>query len=140
MYGLFLSSLEQIQCQRIWWKDLWCCPLIRNDYLASGVNKVKKVDWDHKGRVLITESALKLAVISVYAVNGTDNPYKDPTTAQLNGTRHDRKLTFHKLLLETCQQYEADGWCVVLAGDKNISRTRFDSHPYLRTTPQHVKN
>ena len=114
--------------------------LIRNDYIADSVSKVKEVNWDLEGRVLITEAISKLAVINVYAVNGTENPYQDPITGHITGTRHDRKLAFHEYLLKTCQQYEANGWRVVLAGDMNISRTRLDSHPYLRNNPRHVKN
>lgn len=85
--------------------------------------------------------SLKLALYNIYAVNGTDNPYRDPTTGAVLGTRHDRKLAFHRLLMEECQIMEADGREVLLAGDFNVAPDARDGFPKLRTFPQqHVVN
>jgi exonuclease III len=57
------------------------------------------------------------------------------------GTRHDRKLAFHRHLLAECLALEKDGWKVILAGDFNVAREEIDGYPYLRTQPhQHVFN
>lgn len=117
---------------------------------------VRTVDWDHEGRISIVEivqdqecpapGALppthrRIAIFNIYAVNGTDNPYKNPATGAICGTRHDRKLEFHRLLMEECMKYEEKDWDVVLGGDMNVAPERIDGWPKLRTWPmQHVKN
>jgi exonuclease III len=74
-------------------------------------------------------------------VNGTDAPYKDSTTGENVGTRHDRKLQVHRLLQNECRELEERGFAVVLAGDINIARSRLDGFPRLRESPvQHCKN
>jgi exonuclease III len=104
------------------------------------------VPWDLEGRVLSTllpdyTDARMLAVINGYWVNGTSNPYRDPLTGEVSGTRHDYKLQFHQLMLAECQRLEATGYQVVLIGDMNIAPARIDGHPRLRTSPvEHVKN
>lgn len=115
--------------------------LLRKDFLEQEVTKCRAVTWDCEGRVLVTETRSKLAIFNIYAVNGTDNPYKDPKTGQVVGTRHDRKLAFHILLLEECRKLENAGWQVVLTGDMNISPQPIDGYPKIRTHPeQHVRN
>jgi exonuclease III len=85
--------------------------------------------------------SLKLVLFNIYAVNGTDNPYRDSSTEVVTGTRHDRKLAFHKLLMEDCQRRERDGRSVVLGGDMNVAPAPIDGYPRLRTFPyQHVLN
>ena len=79
-------------------------------------------------------------VINVYAVNGTTYDNRDPSTGKVVGTRHDRKRRFHSLLRNEVDQYENQGWNVVLAGDMNISRTKIDSFPQLRMGEEHVRN
>lgn len=122
------------------------CTIIRQDYYDRAVDRVRECDWDLEGRILICETkadekAPKLAIINLYAVNGTDLPYKDPHTGQVVGTRHDRKLQVHALLQAECRQLEADGFQVILAGDMNIARSSLDGHPSLREHPrQHCVN
>ncbi|KIW78237.1 hypothetical protein Z517_08071 [Fonsecaea pedrosoi CBS 271.37] len=113
---------------------------LRDDF-ASSVRVTRRPDWDLEGRVLIHEHEVGLVIINGYWVNGTSNPYRDPTTGQISGTRHDHKLRFHRHMLEVVLQYEAANRHVILIGDMNIARSRIDGHPNLRTSPpQHVKN
>lgn len=114
------------------------CTLIRRD--LSNVH-TKTVDWDLEGRVLISELASDgLAVINVYAVNGTSYDYRDSTSGKVIGTRHDRKRAFHSHLRDEVRSYEQHGWDVLVIGDINISRTKTDSFPQLRMGKEHVKN
>jgi exonuclease III len=114
--------------------------LIRSDFARDEVLCVREVDWDIEGRVLVTETKSKIALFNIYAVNGTDNPYRD-STGIVVGTRHDRKLAFHRHLLAECLALEKDGWKVILAGDFNVAREEIDGYPYLRTqSHQHVFN
>ena len=104
---------------------------------------VRTVDWDREGRIQIveTQTTPKLSIWNIYAVNGTENPYKDSKTGAVIGTRHDRKLAVHKHLLEEAQSLEQQDYSVILAGDLNIARDILDGHPNLRTFPeQHVRN
>ena len=122
------------------------CTIVRRDFRDKYVEKICEVDWDVEGRFLVfetkaTESMPKLALINVYAVNGTDNPYKDPVSGEIVGTRHDRKLRVHRLLQDECRKLEANGFGVVVAGDLNIARSTLDGYPKLRTFPrQHCIN
>ena len=104
------------------------------------------MSWDAEGRILVIETEAfgripKLQIFNVYAVNGTDLPYKDSETGIAIGTRHDRKLQVHALLQAECRELEARGFGIILAGDMNIARSRIDGHPNLRTFPnQHCLN
>jgi exonuclease III len=98
------------------------CTIIREDYSKTVVERIQPVNWDAEGRFLMLETKEslgipKLAIINVYAVNGTDNPYKDSKTGEILGTRHDRKIQVHSLLQAECRRLEADGFGVILAGD-----------------------
>ena len=115
--------------------------VIRQDYMHETVTGVREVSWDNEGRILITETNTKLSIWNIYAVNGTSSPWRDPENGKVIGTRHDKKLAFHKLLVDECKKLEADGWNLVLCGDLNVAREPIDGHPKLRTNPeQHVKN
>lgn len=120
------------------------CSIIRQDLYTAFQVKVRTVNWDKEGRVSVVEltsPSTKLVLFNIYAVNGTDNPYRDPATGTIRGTRHDRKLAFHKHLMEDCLQLGKDNWEVLLAGDMNVAPSRIDGHPRLRTFPQqHVIN
>lgn len=120
------------------------CSIIRSDILSACKGSVRTVEWDREGRVSIVElrfPTTKIALFNIYAVNGTDNPYRDPWTGVIRGTRHDRKLVFHRLLKEECVQLEEEGWDVLLAGDMNVAPSTLDGFPRLRTFPQqHVLN
>ena len=114
--------------------------IIRDD-VALDIDSCRQVEWDREGRVLVLETKSKLAILNIYAVNGTSNPYRDPKSGVEIGTRHDRKLQFHRALLRECLDLENAGFLVVLAGDMNIARGHLDGHPSLRTVPyQHVIN
>ncbi|KAI9845900.1 MAG: hypothetical protein M1837_004436 [Sclerophora amabilis] len=114
--------------------------LIREDSWELEVDNCREVDWDLEGRVLVLEMKSKLAIFNIYAVNGTDSPYRDSQSGAIVGTRHDRKLQFHKALMDECIAMEKRGFKVVLAGDFNIARSALDAHPFLRTSSQHASN
>lgn len=134
--------------------------LVRRDVATSGIDVglydgrdrkavrtvTKAVPWDLEGRVLVTlvpdyTTGRKLAVINGYWVNGTENPYRDPVTSEVSGTRHDHKLRFHQHMLDECRRLEKEDYQVVLVGDMNIAPARIDGHPNLRTSPvRHVIN
>lgn len=115
--------------------------IIRADFLEACVTDVREVDWDQEGRVLVVETRQRLSIWNIYAVNGTTSPYRDSLTGKVIGTRHDKKLAFHKALIDECKQLEDQGWKLVLAGDFNVAREQIDGFPKLRTKPeQHIKN
>jgi exonuclease III len=120
------------------------CSILRTDLHKTYQINIRTVDWDKEGRISIvqlTGKSAKLAIFNIYAVNGTSNPYRDPTTGVVTGTRHDRKLQFHRLLMQECLDLEAASWHVLLAGDMNVAPDARDGHPKLRTFPkQHVLN
>ncbi|KAJ4351853.1 uncharacterized protein N0V89_007197 [Didymosphaeria variabile] len=120
------------------------CSIVREDLTTKYQTKVRTVEWDKEGRISVVElrnDSTKIALFNIYAVNGTDNPYRNPATGAISGTRHDRKLAFHRHLMEECLSLEEEGWQVLLAGDMNVAPARIDGHPRLRTFPQqHVFN
>lgn len=123
------------------------CSIVRSDFLETHHARVRTVEWDLEGRFQIIETEggesgmPKLSIWNIYAVNGTDNPYKDPVTGAVTGTRHDRKLAVHALLLTECKRLESERYAVILAGDLNIARGVLDGFPNLRTFPeQHSRN
>lgn len=118
------------------------CTIVRKDFTAKYQPNVRSVDWDLEGRIQIVETQdPKLSIWNIYAVNGTDNPYKDSNTGAVVGTRHDRKLAVHKHMLDEAKSLESRGYGVILAGDMNIARSHLDGYPNLRTSPQqHVIN
>ncbi|KAF3003222.1 hypothetical protein E8E13_009873 [Curvularia kusanoi] len=120
------------------------CSILRRSLSQRYTVNVRTVDWDAEGRVSVVEltnGEEKLAIFNIYAVNGTDNPYRDPTTGRVCGTRHDRKRAFHALLASECKRLEEQGWEVLLGGDMNVAPDARDGWPKLRTFPQaHVLN
>ena len=116
------------------------CSILRSDLREKHSVNVRAVDWDREGRVSITEivhlvTGSKLAVFNIYAVNGTQNPYREPSTGQVCGTRHSRKRQFHQLLAQECRDLEEAGWLVLLAGDMNVAPDTRDGFPNLRVFP-----
>ncbi|KAI4952430.1 hypothetical protein J4E91_002900 [Alternaria rosae] len=122
------------------------CSLIRRDLYIPYKIAIRTVDWDNEGRISVVElrsktSTAKLAIFNIYAVNGTENAYRDPETGAFKGTRNDRKRAFHKLLARECRELEEQGWDVLLAGDMNVAPDERDGYPRLRIFPQaHVLN
>ncbi|PVI05313.1 DNase I-like protein [Periconia macrospinosa] len=119
------------------------CSIIRSDILTRFETKVRTVDRDKEGRVSVVEligASSKFAIFNIYAVNGTENPYRSSKGAIL-GTRHDRKLAFHRLLMEECIKLEKEGWHTLLMGDMNVAPDARDGYPTLRMFPhQHALN
>jgi len=122
------------------------CSIVHADFAQVFVERMREVDWDLEGRFSVIETRAygdvpKLAFFNVYLVNGTDNAYKDSSTGEVVGTRHDRKLEVHRQLEAECRALAAEGFEIIIAGDCNIARSRLDGHPNLRTFPhQHVLN
>jgi exonuclease III len=120
------------------------CSILRTDLRKRYKVNVRTVTWDQEGRISVIElvtASSKLAIFNIYAVNGTENPYRDPETGAVKGTRHDRKLQVHRLLRQECLDLEAAGWEVLLAGDMNVAPDARDGYPKLRTFPlQHQIN
>ncbi|MCJ1247120.1 hypothetical protein MMC30_004331 [Trapelia coarctata] len=121
------------------------CTLIRDNPLSGEQlavdDLIKEVPWDLEGRVLVVEiPRRKVTVFNIYAVNGTDNPYRNTQTGQIIGTRHDRKRAFHAELKMECESYERKGWAVVIAGDLNIARSPLDGFPGRRMGQEHMRN
>jgi exonuclease III len=120
------------------------CSIMRTELRTLYRVNIRTVDWDQEGRISVVELATdsaKLAIFNIYAVNGTENPYRDSRTGEVKGTRHDRKLQVHRLLMQECCELEAAGWNVLIAGDINIAPDARDGYPKLRTFPvQHRIN
>lgn len=139
--------------------------ILREDFANQCVATVRHAGWDLEGRASIVElqrgmsdgsgdnnlngpggkgergTSPPLALINVYAVNGTSAPYRSPEDGHTVGTRHDHKMAFHSKLRDECLQLEKRGFDVVVAGDLNVARGQLDGHPRLRTWPrQHCKN
>lgn len=115
------------------------CSILRSDLRDKYSVNVRTVDWDSEGRISVVELTApdsRFAVLNIYAVNGTDNPYRDPKTGVQKGTRHDRKLAAHRFLAEECKTLEQQGWHVLLGGDMNVAPDARDGYPKLRTFPQ----
>jgi len=115
--------------------------IIRKDVLETRVVRVRTVDWDAEGRVSVVELRGGLHVWNVYAVNGTDNLWRDSESGAVLGSRHDKKLLVQRKIVEDCMEAERSGCHVVIVGDLNVAPARIDGHPNLRTFPeQHVVN
>jgi exodeoxyribonuclease-3 len=110
---------------------------VRND-VATQITTARGVDWDDEGRVLVLEMS-DFAMINLYAVNGTDAQYIIRTTGETTGqTRHQRKRQFNHLLKRECLDLASRGYEICIVGDINISRTKIDSVPRLRSSENHV--
>lgn len=98
-------------------------------------------EWDREGRVVVTELVTRsemLAVVNVYAVNGTNKPYWSHELGRVDGDRHAWKRRFIERLAAECQALRDRGLELVLIGDWNVSRTKLDTHPRLRTEEPHA--
>lgn len=94
--------------------------------------------WDREGRVLVTALPdLGLAIINLYAVNGTAKPYVDPCTGLPDGDRHQHKRRFQDRVFALAAEHRATA-DVVLIGDWNVSRAAIDVTPRLRTEEPHA--
>ena len=92
--------------------------------------------WDLEGRVVVVRRP-GLAIVNVYAVNGTAKPYYD-ASGRVAGDRHALKRRFQAQVMELGRELRRAGG-VVLAGDWNVSRAAQDTHPRLRTEEPHAR-
>lgn len=91
--------------------------------------------WDREGRVVITPLPEQgFTLVNVYLVNGTSRPYYDPDTGRPDGDRHAFKRRLQRLLMDEARALGD----VVIIGDFNVSRTKLDVHPRLRTEGPHA--
>jgi exodeoxyribonuclease III len=90
-------------------------------------------DWDREGRVVIT-SVGGIAIVNVYLVNGTSRPWFDPETGERAGDRHSFKRALQRLVLDEAAKLGD----VVVVGDFNVSRSKLDVYPRLRTEEPHA--
>lgn len=97
----------------------------------------REVSWDAEGRVVILEMKSGWALVNVYALNGSENMWKDPAGVLFPKTRNERKREFNRLLLKECHRMQARGLRLVLIGDFNVSLTKQDCLPRLRTEYPH---
>ena len=96
-------------------------------------------DWDREGRAIVCHLRdAGVAVGNVYAVNGTSRPHFDHARDAVHGDRHAFKQAFVARLGEECAALQAHGLPLLLAGDWNISRSRIDTTPRLRTEEPHA--
>jgi len=103
---------------------------------ARGRWRPEATPWDLEGRVIAIRKR-GIAVVNVYAVNGTAKPYYDETGA-VAGNRHDLKRRFQSRIMDLGRALRRDGG-VIMAGDWNVSRTAQDTHPRLRTEEPHAQ-
>jgi exodeoxyribonuclease III len=96
--------------------------------------------WDREGRVVISELPSKqLAVVNLYAVNGTSKPYYDHELGRIDGDRHAFKRRVNLAIMREAEALAARGMRLVLVGDWNISRAPIDTHPRLRSGEPHAR-
>lgn len=93
-------------------------------------------EWDREGRVVVVRRG-ELAIVNVYAVNGTDKPYLDEE-GRVAGDRHAFKRRFQAQVFEMARALRQEG-PVLLAGDWNVSPAKIDIHPRLRTEEPHAQ-
>src|SRR6185312_7155444 len=104
----------------------------------AGDTTVVTPAWDREGRVVVTELRERgLAIVNLYAVNGTAKAYFDPATGTRDGDRHAFKQRFQARRLELAGEL-ARTRRVILAGDWNVSQTAQDVTPRLRTEEPHA--
>jgi exodeoxyribonuclease III len=93
-------------------------------------------EWDLEGRVIVVRRN-DLAIVNLYAVNGTSKPYFD-NAGRIAGDRHELKRRFQSSVMALGRELRKEG-AVIMAGDWNVSRTAQDTHPRLRTEEPHVR-
>jgi exodeoxyribonuclease III len=92
--------------------------------------------WDLEGRVVVVRRQ-GLAIVNVYAVNGTAKPYYD-VAGRVAGDRHEWKRRFQAHVMDLGRDLRREGG-VVMAGDWNVSRSAIDTYPRLRTEGPHAR-
>ena len=102
-------------------------------------SRAYRFPWDLEGRAVVVEIG-EIAIVNVYAVNGTDKPYWDHDLGRIEGDRHAFKRRWNVRLFEECAQLRVrdPSLELVMLGDWNVSRTRMDTFPRLRTEEPHA--
>ena len=96
-------------------------------------------EWDREGRVVMTLlPKLRWLVVNVYAVNGTPKPYWDHERNRCVGDRHAFKRRFIGKLGDELAALRKEDLQLILIGDWNVSRTKLDTFPRLRTEAPHA--
>jgi hypothetical protein len=75
------------------------CNTSRGATSTTSMEQARTVDWDNEGCISIVElesTHHRLAIFSIYAVNGTNYAYRNPTTDTFRSASHDRILKFNK--------------------------------------------
>ncbi|KAI8932473.1 hypothetical protein NX059_010656 [Plenodomus lindquistii] len=120
------------------------CSILRKDLYSKYDVTIRVVSWDLEGRICVVQlisPTVRLGIYNIYAVNGTNNDWRDSETGALKGNRHIKKRMLHHNLAIECRELVEDGWHILLAGDMNVAPTALDGYPKLRTHPaEHVKN
>jgi len=93
--------------------------------------------WDLEGRVVAVRKT-GLAVVNIYAVNGTSKPYYNEQ-GEVSGDRHALKRRFQAQVVNLGYELRREG-SVILAGDWNVSRTALDTYPRLRAEEPHARD
>jgi exodeoxyribonuclease-3 len=107
----------------------------RADFDASPLT----FDWDREGRIVVTRIAsMHLAIVNVYAVNGTSRPYWNHELGRYDGDRHVFKRRFIEQLAAEAAALRGAGLQLAMVGDWNVSRTRLDTWPRLRIEEPHA--
>ncbi len=106
---------------------------------ALGPIALARAEWDREGRVVVVALPhANLAVINVYAVNGTAKPYWDHERGAFHGDRNSWKRRFHEHVVDVALSLRDRGVDLLLIGDWNISQERIDITPRLRTEEPHA--
>lgn len=79
-----------------------------------------------------------LVVVNVYALNGTSRAHFDMERRRVHGDRHAFKRAFIERLGRELAALQDHGVRLLAIGDWNISRTRLDTTPRLRTEEPHA--
>ncbi len=101
------------------------------------IDRAWSPEWDREGRVVVVEIG-DLAILNLYAVNGTNKRYWDHELGRYEGDRHAFKRRVQALLIEEGKKLEERKKQLVFGGDFNVTRTWFDTHPRLRTEEPHA--
>jgi exodeoxyribonuclease-3 len=109
-------------------------------YLRAGI-RARQIGMpsDREGRIsaLVLRSP-RLALVNVYAVNGTARPHWDHDAGGFAGDRHMFKQRFIEQLGRALGVPPFAGMPLILAGDWNVSRAKIDATPRLRTEQPHA--
>jgi len=95
--------------------------------------------WDLEGRIVATLlTSRRIALVNVYAVNGTSRPHWDHDSGGYSGDRNAFKQAFIERLGHDLSREPFADRKFLLAGDWNVSRARIDITPRLRTEEPHA--